>query len=199
MTTKARVRQRRAASAKQQRTRTIGIAVIGVVIVGFIGWQFAQATRPAAPTVVLSDKVGANLGEVAPDFSVPTLGGGEYTLAAFDGKPRVLFAMAYWCTTCLPEARALAQLELDFGDRISILALDVDPSSTPTALAQFKAAVGDPDYVWAFDAGQQVTNLYQIAALDTTLILDQNGQVAYRDAYPTNYTTLKTTIDGLLQ
>ena len=189
----------RAGRAKQQRKRSVALAVAGLAILGFVAWQFVQTTRPAAPTVALSDTVGANLGEVAPDFSVPTLDGGEYTLAAFDGKPRVLFAMAYWCTTCLPEARALAQLEPDFGDRISILALDVDPSSTPTALAQFKAAVGDPDYAWAFDAGQQVTNLYQIAALDTTLILDQNGHVVYRDAYPTNYTTLKTTIDGLLQ
>jgi hypothetical protein len=80
---------------------------------------------------------------------------------------------------------------------VNILALDVDPSSTAQALAEFKARAGNPDYTWAFDSGQQVAVAWQVAALDTTLILDREGHVVYRDAYPTPYATLKKTLAAL--
>jgi thiol-disulfide isomerase/thioredoxin len=105
--------------------------------------------------------------------------------------------MAYWCGTCLPEAQALAQLKLDYGEEISIVALDVDPSSTPAALAQFKAASGNGTYTWAFDTGQKVTAGYEVAALDTTLILNREGHVVYRDQYATTYQTLKAELARL--
>ncbi len=42
-----------------------------------------------------------------------------------------------------------------------------------------------------------MTNSYQVRALDTTLILDGQGHVVYRDAYPTTYETIKETLVGL--
>ena len=74
---------------------------------------------------------------------------------------------------------------------MQIVAIDVDPSSTPESLAQFKRSAGDGDFVWAFDTAQTVARAYQVRSLDTTLILDANGVVVYRDEFPTPYRTLK--------
>ena len=107
---------------------------------------------------------------IALDFSVPTLDGGTFTLSAHRGKPVVLFAMAYWCATCFGEAGELAKLHETYKDRIAILALDVDPSSTPEGLANFKKQIGNPSYAWGFDKGGKVTKSLKIKALETTII-----------------------------
>jgi len=136
---------------------------------------------------------------IAPDFTVPTLEGGTFTLSAQRGKPVILFIMAYWCASCVPEAQALARLHQRYGDRVTIVALDVDPSSTPESLQKFREWVGQPDYIWAFDRGNRVAQAYQIRALDTTFIFNQAGQIVYSDASPTPYQTLEEQIRKLLE
>lgn len=137
-------------------------------------------------------------GPTAPDFSVPTLDSGMFTLSEHRGKPVIVFIMAYWCGTCVPEAQALARLHEEYGDRVTILALDVDPSSTPERLAAFKQFVGDPDYVWAFDKGAVVTQAYRVRSLDTTFIISPDGRIVYTDAVPTSYDQLKAQLVRLL-
>jgi peroxiredoxin len=150
----------------------------------------SQANAPG-PDVPLLDTVGTKLGEIAPDFTAPTLDGGTFTLTEQRGQPTIVFFMAYWCGTCVPEGQALAQLEQEYGDNLSIVALDVDPSSTPETLTRFKEMADNGEFAWAFDTGQKVTAAYEVAALDTTLILDREGHVIYKDQWPSPYQTLK--------
>jgi len=164
--------------------------VLGVLLLIGLGW-FALHGR-SAPSVQVS-------GPPAPDFTVPTLDGRTFTLSEQRGKPVILFAMAYWCGTCVSEARALAELHQKYGDRISIIALDVDPSSTPERLQNFREWAGEPDYVWAFDKGNRVAQAYTIRRLDTTIIINQAGEIVYTDASPTPYQTLEEQIRKLLR
>ena len=137
------------------------------------------------------------MGEIAPDFTVATLDGGEFSLVAQRGKPTIIFFMAYWCGTCIPEAQALARLHEEYGDTLNIIAIDIDSSSSLDALNQFKRASGDGAYTWALDLGQVVTNSYRVRALDTTLILDADGYIIFRDERPTDYGTLKSALESL--
>lgn len=188
------------------------IAILLLALVGWIGWTAWQGTSGVDSRVVdaavrageLASKesasqpeavpvaaIGAKVGEIAPDFTIPTLAGDSFTLVEGRGKPTIMLFMAYWCGTCLGEARALTQLHQEYGDRVNIVSIDVDPSSAPEKLAQFKQAAGDGDFTWAFDAGQKVTAAYQVISLDTTLIIDGQGRVVYRDQFPTPYQPLK--------
>lgn len=215
---RSRTRRRQAGSAQVAGPKpnkiALGIIIISILALaagfGWNAWQGASGTKAQtvdttagqaagvasqanAPghDVPLLDTVGTGLGEIAPDFSVPTLDGGTFTLAEQRGKPTIVFFMAYWCGTCVPEGRALAQLQREYGDKISIVALDVDPSSTPDALTRFKEMADNGPFTWAFDTGQKVTAAYEVAALDTTLILDREGHVIYKDQWPSPYQTLK--------
>jgi peroxiredoxin len=169
------------------------------------GWLVlrSQSVTPVQVIETGSAQVGAlparGSGPLAPDFTVPTLEGGTFTLSAQRGKPVILFIMAYWCASCVPEAQALARLHQRYGDRVTIVALDVDPSSTPESLQKFREWVGQPDYIWAFDRGNRVAQAYQIRALDTTFIFNQAGQIVYSDASPTPYQTLEEQIRKLLE
>jgi peroxiredoxin len=195
------------------RTRTTGRAGLWLTVGGILitllfvaaGWLVlrSQSVTPVQVIETGSAQVGAlparGSGPLAPDFTVPTLEGGTFTLSAQRGKPVILFIMAYWCASCVPEAQALARLHQRYGDRVTIVALDVDPSSTPESLQKFREWVGQPDYIWAFDRGNRVAQAYQIRALDTTFIFNQAGQIVYSDASPTPYQTLEEQIRKLLE
>jgi thiol-disulfide isomerase/thioredoxin len=196
------------------------VAGLGVALIfGVIGWNIWQNSRAselppqaniqptaqvsaqltAVPEVVPVADVGIELGKVAPDFSVPTLDGKTFTLSEQGGKPTVVFFMAYWCGSCIPEATALGKLKQAYGDKISIVAVNIDPSATWETIEQFKQAAGSPPLVWASDFDQKVTLAYAVQALDTTLILDHEGRVVYRDETPTQYEMLKIELEKLLQ
>ena len=184
-------------SAKTKKRAGLWLAAGGVLVVLLLvalGWFVLRGQTPIQAPV----DVASGAGPPAPDFTVPTLQGDTFTLSAQRGKPVILFAMAYWCGTCVPEAQALAQLHRRYGDRVRIVALDVDPSSTPETLQQFRKWVGEPDYVWAFDRDNRVVQAYQIRSLDTTIIINQAGEIIYTDAYPTPFETLEEQIKKLL-
>ncbi len=135
----------------------------------------------------------------APDFAVRTLDGGRLQLASVKGRPTVLFFMAYWCGTCLPEAQALGRLHAELSDRgIRIIAVDIDPTSTPEALAEFREAAGNPGYVFAFDQDGATARAFRVANLDVTVIIDAAGRIAYRDAFVTDYETLRRALGAVL-
>lgn len=155
-------------------------------------YNFLKTVAPAAD-------VGAQLGQVAPDFRVPTLDGKPFTLSEQRGKPTIIFFMAYWCGTCIPNARELGQLYQEYSGQVNMLALDVDPSSTPESLQRFKQAAGNGSFSWAFDTNSNVATIYGINYLDTTIILDSEGQIVYRGGFPASYAALKDELEKLIQ
>ena len=198
MAAKARGRQRRRRGRKASRSRwwlaVGGVLLLALVVGGMLLYRGSSAPVGSAG----NGASGTGSGPPAPDFTVTTLDGGTFTLSAQRGKPVILFVMAYWCGTCVPEAKALARLHRRYGDRVTIVALDVDPSSTPERLQAFREQVGTPDYVWAFDRGNRVAQAYRVRSLVTTFIINQAGEIVYSDAYPTPYETLEAQIRQLL-
>jgi len=178
---------------------------VGLLLVVTVGWLTlrSQTAAVAQGTGAGSAQPGAatasGSGPPAPDFSVPTLEGGTFTLSAQRGKPVVLLFMAYWCGTCVAEAQALGRLHQQYSDRLAIIALDVDPSSTPDRLHKFRQWAGRPNYTWAFDQGQRVAQAYRVRALDTTHIINQAGEIVYTDTVPTSYQTLEGQIRKLVE
>jgi hypothetical protein len=48
------------------------------------------------------------------------------------------------------------------------------------------------------DRTSKVTLAYEVRALDTTVIVDRNGWVVYRDEHPTDYETLRAVVAQLV-
>ncbi len=125
--------------------------------------------------------------------------GSVFDLTHERGNVVVLFFMAAWCTTCIPEARALNALYEEYGDRgLSVLAIDIDPRDTETQLARFRRLAGNGRYLWARDLAQNVIRTYGVRALDTTIVIDRTGKIAYIDAFPTGHERLQIVIEALL-
>lgn len=142
---------------------------------------------------------GPDVRAAAPQFAVRTLEGRRLGLAEARGRPTVLFFMAYWCGTCIPEAQALGRLHQELSDRgVQIIAVDIDPTSSAEALAEFREAAGDPGYLFAFDERGATARAFGVATLDATVIIDAQGRIAYRDAFVTDYATLRRALGAVL-
>jgi thiol-disulfide isomerase/thioredoxin len=137
-------------------------------------------------------------GDVAPTAQLATLEGGLVTVPDNNYDATVVYAMAYWCGTCIPEARALARLRSEYGAALNVVVVDIDPSSTPSLLQQFIQVIGSNDMTWTFDSDGSFAQAYGIRILDTTIILNNEGREVYRDARPTDYNTLRDQLERLL-
>jgi peroxiredoxin len=157
------------------------------------GASAQNAGDPLTPNNVVNDKISD--GPVAPDWTLETLEGGTFHLAEHEGKVVVMFFMASWCSSCVLEARALAQLHEQYADQgLIVVAINVEPEKNTAALSQFRAVSNDAAYTWVFDNEYKVTKLYAVKALDSTIIIDRGGRIAYTDGFLTPFETLETEI-----
>lgn len=168
------------------------ILLLGLLVLGGCSRSAASSPNrePTAPKEIKSSG-----GPVAPDWTLETLNGEPFRLSDHQGKVVVMFFMASWCGTCVPEARALAELDRKYREEgLVVVAINVEPEKKEQALAQFRALADNGDYWWAFDTAFQVTQLYNVRALDTTIIVDRTGRIAYTDTYPTPKEVLEAEI-----
>lgn len=166
----------------------VGLAL--VIVFGVISWRVLQSRM---------SNTGAQVGQVAPDFSAPTLDSATFTLSEQRGKPTIIYFTAYWCGSCIPKAQELGQLYQEYNGRVNIIALDIDPTSTPELLDRFKQAAGNGAFVWAFDSDSKVATAYRVTSTGTTIIIDSKGRIMYRGQFPTSYAALKGELEKLIQ
>lgn len=151
-----------------------------------------RGRRQPAVALQVGGPAGAAVGKSSPMLVWPTLAGGAFRLPA--GWPAVVYFMAAWCSDCQPEAQALGKLQRQLGDRVAILAVDVDPSDLESQTRAFFHTAGDPRYAIARDQDSRLAGAFAVRALDTTVVIDPKGRVVYRDEVPTDLATLGTAL-----
>ncbi len=135
----------------------------------------------------------------APSWTLPTLDGSTFALADHRGEVVVMYFMASWCGSCIPEAQSLAQLHRQYGSQgLTVVAIDAEAGQPVADLQLFKQRVGNSDYEWVFDSNLDVARLYKVQSLDATIIIDRDGNIVYSDASPTPLTILEAEITRIL-
>lgn len=94
----------------------------------------------------------------------------------------------------------MARVHQEYRKRgLAVLAVDVESGDARTELARFQRLVPNGDYLWTIDTAGDAVRAFQVRALDTTVVIDSEGSVAYRDEVPTSYPTLKQVIEQVLR
>lgn len=173
-----REERERARRAQQRRRQTRTLAAIGLVALLVAGLAY----------VVLNAQSGPGRSGTAPDFTLVDSDGNTFRLGQFRGTPVVLFFMTSsdWCQPCKVETRDHLRPLFDaFGSRIQILSLEMLPNDrSDTDLNAYKATYGSP-WIYARDTAG-VASAYGITALSVIVIVDQNGNVAFRQSDPSH-------------
>jgi thiol-disulfide isomerase/thioredoxin len=120
--------------------------------------------------------------EPAPEFSGPTLDGGEFDLAEQAGNVVVLNVWGSWCAPCRAEAPALAAVANDTADD-GVVFIGVNTRDTTTAAQAFEDEFDVP-YPSVVDTdGRRLLAFRDTlppAAIPSTLVIDRDGNMAAR-------------------
>jgi len=115
------------------------------------------------------------IGEKAPEFSLPDINGKTVSLSDFKGKVVILDFFASWCPPCRQEVPDFIELEKSYGDKgFAMVGVAVVTASEAKDFANNMGI----NYPVLVDDGK-VSNVYgPIRSIPTTFVLDKNGKVA---------------------
>jgi peroxiredoxin len=168
---------------------TLGaILLVGVCCAGFgSGHSTTNGTTNQAANARNTIST-LSLGQEAPDFTLPTLGGGTFQLVAQRGHPVVLYFIATTCTTCAQGSQQLAQVMQTANVRgAQALAIDVNPGDRPADLQAFVQSVGQPASTtlqWGIDPNGTIATAYGLQTLETMVVTNTHGQIVARSNNP---------------
>lgn len=105
----------------------------------------------------------------APDFEVTAISGESVSLeqSLENDKPMVVYFTASWCPTCAQNWPVLSKLYPEYEDRLSLVAISIDPTDTEdvmTELAEeegftYPSTAGNPDLMLEFGVESQATTV----------------------------------------
>ncbi len=132
----------------------------------------------------------------APDFNLDTIDGKQVSPNSFKGKPVLLWFMALSCPSCAAQADVVKQIKMEYGDKIDILVIDM-LGDTKDDLQNFISNKGSPDWKTTVDT-DRVSIKYGITVVDSTVILDKNGNMVYKNLGPASYQSVKDAVSKSL-
>jgi len=128
--------------------------------------------------------MAASVGEVAPDFEVVTQDGKVLRLSEFRGhKPVFVVFWNTWCSYCVNKIPRYKKLQEQIGDKIEIIAINTTWKDSPEDMQSFEEH-HHVNYSTAFDAGELITDRYQVFNVPTEFIVDVDGVIRYRNRVP---------------
>jgi thiol-disulfide isomerase/thioredoxin len=122
--------------------------------------------------------LATDLGQVAPDFSVPDAAGKPVSLASFKGKYVLLDFWASWCGPCRRENPAVVKAYQRFHEKgFDIFSVSIDESRD-----EWLAAVKKDGLTWTQASDLKgwetpATTLYGIQGIPMNFLLDKEGRI----------------------
>ncbi|MBL4631388.1 MAG: TlpA family protein disulfide reductase [Paraglaciecola sp.] len=117
----------------------------------------------------------ADVKGLAPDFTLASKEGGNVRLQEQLGNVVLINFWASWCGPCreeLPYLEALQQEYADLGFTILAVNVDEDPSKADILLNDIEVS-----FPVLFDVNDDVSKLYQVKAMPTTVLVDRDGHL----------------------
>ena len=139
---------------------------------------FVGCVLLAAPSIA----GGPSVGDAAPDFSSLSTSGRFFELSDIGGKPILLSFWSDWCSSERQELNFLKKVSERYPE-VVIAIVDAE-SGTPSIRSLTRIASSLAEYgVGAkilVDRGLEVTGLYNVTALPTSMLIDPTGKITYR-------------------
>ena len=145
-----------------------------------------QAWRPRKPALAIAIAflvpalVGAvQVGQPAPDFTLPTLDGGQrVSLTSLRGKVVVLDFWASWCVPCRRSFPWLNTMHDKYaGEGLVIVGvnLDMERADAERFLAEYPA-----EFSVVYDSNQELARRFEVVAMPSSYVIGRDGQIVAR-------------------
>jgi len=161
---------RKKTKRKHSMVEIIGLAAIGIFVVGIIWLAFF--TQPQTPSQTTTYAP-------APDFTLTDVDGNTFRLSDQQGKVVVLEFMQTTCSACVAESPRLKDLRSQFGNDVVMVMISVNPAGdTDNVLRDYRNQ--DVTGWIAMGDRAQVTQGYAVQVTPTIFIIDKNGYIRYQ-------------------
>ncbi len=139
----------------------------------------------APGTVLAGDAtLPSGIGQVAPDFTSFSTTGRTFSLSEQAGNPILLAFWSDWCSLEKTELSFLSSVQEQYPD-VQIVIVDAE-SKRPTirTLSRIWKTLDEWNINAAVvvDRGLEVTSLYDVDALPTSLVIDPTGRIVHRQS-----------------
>ncbi len=166
---------------------TLGVATLVVLVVGVAIWylEFRGDSGGGVDAgqygiIALPDELNptdrnpaAEVGRAAPNFVVPTLDGGEATLAEYRGQPVLINFWASWCQPCRGEAPDLQALHDENPD---LVVLGINQQQTAEEAEKFRVEF-KLTFPLALDLDGEISQAYRAIGLPVTVLVNGEGVI----------------------
>ncbi|MFB4168555.1 peroxiredoxin family protein [Virgibacillus sp. JSM 102003] len=132
-----------------------------------------------------NNKVGLEVGNIAPDFELTTLNGDTVKLSDYRGQRVMVNFWATWCPPCRAEMPDMEKFHQN--KDITILAINLtETESTKSDVTEFVEKF-ELTFPVLMDETVKVANQYQIQPIPSSFMIDSNGRIQYKALGAMNY------------
>lgn len=138
------------------------------------------------------------VGMIAPEFTLPNFKSDEdISLKDYEGKKVVLNFFASWCPFCQKEAPDLERINLEYGDDVQVITINLTTSEErPEDIDAYLAHYNVTSPV-ALDFAGEVAALYQIASTPTNYFINSDGTISDIVPGAIDYEVIKEKVEQL--
>ncbi|KGX87557.1 TlpA disulfide reductase family protein [Pontibacillus litoralis] len=166
-------------------TKRIVAALVLFLLVGMTVYTFLEGKNTASDdsaskgtAIVPADAPeGVQKGDIAPNVSLQTLDGETIRLSDFKGEKVFLNFWASWCAPCLKEMPEMQQFHEEFGDDVTILAVNATGTEKSEAIVKEFVEEGGYTFPIALDVSMDANTIFRAQALPTTYFIGSDGVI----------------------
>ncbi len=93
----------------------------------------------------------------------------------------------------------MGRIQQEFGDRgLTVVAVNTAPFSSLEDWKEYWKSKDAEDVTWATDTTGELVQQFRVYSLGTTVIIDREGRIAYRDDTATPYEVLLAQVKEVL-
>lgn len=169
---------------KKWREILIGLVLVaisvGLYVIFFTGNQTTREVRE------IRSGFRPRLGDSAPDFTLPSLGGNPAHLSNYRGKVVFLNFWATWCPPCREEMPSMESLYQRLKGRdFEMLAVSIDTKGADR-VQSFVATYG-LTFPVLLDPNRKVYRLYGLTGVPETFIINKTGDIIFKIIGPRDW------------
>ena len=146
----------------------------------------AQGDAPVLiPDMVATALTSVGVGEIAPDFTVPTIDGRQIGLKDFRGKYLLLDFWATWCGPCCEEMQTLKKLHDKYrdNDKFAMLSLSLDETlSDARDFIKQQSLAWPQGFLGNWDQAK-LPNVYGVRDIPSIWLIGPDGKVVAKNLY----------------
>ena len=176
----------------------LGGGVVISALFAILAWASISTGGNPGGLAVNSDLVEFEIdASAARDFDLDLIGGGTVQLSDLRGKVVMVDFWASWCPPCRVEAPALAKVYREFrGQPVEFLGVDIWDNIGDAELFLQQEGQAYPN---GFDASGVVAIDYGVRGIPEKYFIDREGILVKKLSGPLTETTLRNTINELLE